>query len=60
MATRPEYSPAKPPRRNTPAAEHGSVLKKVPLTECPEKHGVFYPRGYVIVSFKSMADAEAS
>lgn len=28
------------------------------MSERPEKHGVFYPRGYVIVSFKSRADAE--
>jgi citrate synthase len=24
----------------------------------PEKHGVFYPRGYAIVAFKTQADAE--
>ncbi|HWB39962.1 MAG TPA: hypothetical protein VG500_01825 [Gemmatimonadales bacterium] len=28
------------------------------MSDRPEKHGVFYPRGYVIVSFKSAADAE--
>jgi hypothetical protein len=28
------------------------------VSERPEKHGVFYPRGYVIVSFGSKADAE--
>lgn len=27
------------------------------MSERPEKHGVFYPQGYVIVSFKSEADA---
>ena len=31
---------------------------EVPLKQRPEKHGVFYPRGYVIVSFESQADAE--
>ena len=29
------------------------------MSERPEKHGVFYPRGYVIVSFDSQAEAEA-
>jgi hypothetical protein len=28
------------------------------VNQRPEKHGIFYPRGYVIVSFKSQADAE--
>ena len=28
------------------------------MSERPEQHGVFYPRGYVIVSFKSEADAQ--
>ena len=28
------------------------------MPERPEKHGVFYPRGYVIVSFESPATAE--
>jgi hypothetical protein len=28
------------------------------LNERPEKHGVFYPRGYVIVTFESQANAE--
>jgi hypothetical protein len=28
------------------------------MSDRPEKHGVFYPRGYVIVSFKSRPDAE--
>ncbi len=28
------------------------------MSERPEKHGVFYPRGYVIVSFAGRADAE--
>jgi hypothetical protein len=31
---------------------------EVPVTERPEKHGVFYPRGYVIVSFDSLEKAE--
>jgi hypothetical protein len=29
-----------------------------PLSQRPEQHGVFYPRGYVIVSLKSEADAQ--
>jgi hypothetical protein len=33
-------------------------LGEVPLKQRPEKHGVFYPRGYVIVSFESQANAE--
>lgn len=42
-----------------PTARGGiSVLTEAALSERPEKHGVFYPRGYVIVSFKSKADAE--
>ncbi|MGH7580209.1 MAG: hypothetical protein ACREM9_08555 [Gemmatimonadales bacterium] len=28
------------------------------MSQRPEKHGVFYPRGYVIVSFKSPAEAQ--
>ena len=28
------------------------------MSQRPEQHGVFYPRGYVIVSFKSEADAQ--
>jgi hypothetical protein len=28
------------------------------LSERPKQHGVFFPRGYVIVSFKSEADAQ--
>lgn len=28
------------------------------MSERPEKHGVFYPRGYVIVTFDSGASAE--
>jgi hypothetical protein len=28
------------------------------MSDRPEKHGVFYPRGYVIVSFKSKDEAE--
>ena len=28
------------------------------MSSRPEQHGVFYPRGYVIVSFKSRADAD--
>jgi hypothetical protein len=28
------------------------------MSHRPEQHGVFYPRGYVIVSFKSQSDAE--
>ena len=31
---------------------------EVPLSQRPEQHGVFYPRGYVIVSFKAEADAQ--
>jgi hypothetical protein len=31
---------------------------EVPVTQRPEKHGVFYPRGYVIVSFDSQEKAE--
>jgi hypothetical protein len=28
------------------------------VSERPEKHGVFYPRGYVNVSFTGRAEAE--
>ena len=28
------------------------------MSQRPEKHGVFYPRGYVIVTFESQANAE--
>ena len=28
------------------------------MSQRPEKHGVFYPRGYVIVTFDSAANAE--
>lgn len=28
------------------------------MSERPERHGMFYPRGYVIVSFTARADAE--
>ena len=28
------------------------------MNERPEKHGVFYPRGYVIITFDSQANAE--
>jgi len=34
------------------------ACREVPLSQRPEQHGVFYPRGYVIVSFKSEADAQ--
>jgi hypothetical protein len=33
-------------------------LEEVPLKQRPEKHGVFYPRGYVIVSFETEEAAE--
>lgn len=33
-------------------------MSERPEKQRPEKHGVFYPRGYVIIVFKSQADAD--
>jgi hypothetical protein len=31
---------------------------EVPVSKRPERHGVFYPRGYVIITFQSAQKAE--
>jgi hypothetical protein len=52
------YSQAETCARGPAAKREDIGLGEVPLKQRPEKHGVFYPRGYVIVSFESQTEAE--